>query len=254
MKHSTIKKLDGKIALITGGNSGIGLATARLYKEQGAQVIITARSVETFKQARQELGDQFDVVQADVRKLQDLSQLYTHVRSQYGGIDILFANAGVAHFRPTLESTEDFFDQQFDTNVKGLYFTVAQALPLLRPGSSVILNASVVNIKGIAGASVYSATKAAVRSLARSWTAEIPVSQARFNVISPGPIETPIYSKMGMPAEAVSAFGEQMKAMVPAHRFGSPEEIASVALFLASPDSSYICGADIMVDGGFGQV
>ncbi|MBY0517150.1 MAG: SDR family oxidoreductase [Bacteriovoracaceae bacterium] len=149
---------------------------------------------------------------------------------------------------------KDFFDNQFNTNVKGLYFTVAKALPLLTKGSSVILNASVVSIKGMAGASVYSATKAAVRSLARSWTAEIPASHTRFNVISPGPIETPIYSKMGMPAEHLDAFAKGMIESLPIKRFGSADEMAKVALFLASEDSSYICGADIMADGGFGQI
>jgi len=162
--------------------------------------------------------------------------------------------AGIALFLPTSEVTSDFFDSQFNTNVRGLYFTVAKALPLLRKGSSVILNASVVSTKGIAGASVYAATKAAVRSLARSWTAEVPVENVRFNVISPGPIETPIYSKMGMSEEQVGGFSDHMKSIVPARRFGTADEIASVALFLASGDSSYIAGADIYADGGFGQV
>ncbi len=247
-------KLNGKIALITGGNSGIGLATAKLFKAEGAKVIITARSTETFKAAKAELGAQFDVVQTDVSDTKQLTALYAHIHSTYGGLDILFANAGVALFRPTLESDEAFFDNQFDTNVRGLYFTVAKALPILKKGSTVVLNASVVAIKGMAGASVYAATKAAVRSLARSWTAEIPVENVRFNVLSPGPIETPIYSKMGMPAEQVAGFSDHMKSMVPAHRFGSAEEMAKVALFLSSDDSSYIAGADILADGGFGNV
>ncbi len=247
-------KLNGKIALITGGNSGIGLATAKLFKAEGAKVIITARSAETFKAAKAELGTQFDVVQTDVSDTKQLTALYSHIHSTYGGLDILFANAGVALFRPTLESDEAFFDNQFDTNVRGLYFTVAKALPILKKGSKVVLNASVVAIKGMPGASVYAATKAAVRSLARSWTAEIPVENVRFNVLSPGPIETPIYGKMGMPAEQVAGFSDHMKSMVPAHRFGSAEEMAKVALFLSSDDSSYIAGADILADGGFGNV
>lgn len=249
-----LQKLNGKVALITGGNSGIGLATAKLFKEQGAQVIITARSAETFKLAQAELGQHFDVVKADVSRLDEVQSLLLHVKNKYGGLDVLFANAGIALFRPTTDSDPEFFDQQFNTNVRGLYYTVQKALPILNPGSSVILNASVVANKGMPGASVYSATKAAVRSFARSWTAEIPVAQARFNVLSPGPIETPIYSKLGMPPEQVKAFGEQMTASVPARRFGSSDEMARVALFLASSDSSYICGADIVADGGFGQV
>jgi NAD(P)-dependent dehydrogenase (short-subunit alcohol dehydrogenase family) len=160
----------------------------------------------------------------------------------------------VALFKPTVEVDENFFDNQFDTNVRGLYFTVAHALPLLRKGSTVVLNASVVGIKGMAGASVYAATKAAVRSLARSWTAEIPVEDVRFNVLSPGPIETPIYGKMGMPSDQVAGFSAHMKSIVPAHRFGSADEMAKVVLFLASSESSYIAGADILADGGFGNV
>ncbi len=247
-------KLAGKVALITGGNSGIGLATAKLFKAQGAQVIVTARSQETYEAAQKEIGQNFDVVKADISKLNEIDSLYKHIKAKYGTLNILFANAGVALFRPTTESDPDFFDNQFNTNVRGLYYTVQKALPLFAKGSTVVLNSSVVAAKGVAGASVYAATKAAVRSFARSWTAEIPVAQVRFNVLSPGPIETPIYGKMGMPAEAVKAFGEQMTASVPAHRFGSADEMAKVALFLASEESSYICGADISADGGFGQV
>lgn len=245
-----MSKLANKIALITGGNSGIGLATAKLYKEQGAQVIITARSKETFEKAKQELGTYFDVIQTDVSKNEDLDRLYAHIKTKYGKLDVLFANAGIAYFAPTSEVTSDFFDNQFNTNVKGLFFTVAKALPLLSPGSSVVLNASVVASKGFPGASVYASTKAAVRSFARTWTAEIPVSDVRFNVLSPGPIETPIYDKLNMPEENRIA----MASTLPIKRFGSAEEMAKVALFLASDDSSYICGAEIMADGGFGQV
>ncbi|MBY0554858.1 SDR family oxidoreductase [bacterium] len=247
-------KLAGKVALITGGNSGIGLATAKLFKAQGAQVIVTARSQETYEAAQKEIGQNFDVVKADISKLNEIDSLYKHIKTKYGTLNILFANAGVALFRPTTESDHDFFDNQFNTNVRGLYYTVQKALPLFANGSTVVLNSSVVAAKGVPGASVYAATKAAVRSFARTWTAEIPVAQVRFNVLSPGPIETPIYSKMGMPAEAIKAFGEQMTASVPAHRFGSADEMAKVALFLASEESSYICGADISADGGFGQV
>lgn len=250
----TQRKLDQKVALITGGNSGIGLATAKLFAEQGARVIITARSSDTFRQAQSELGKQFDVVQTDVSKPTEIDRLYAHIRSKYGALDVVFANAGVALFRPTSEVDEAFFDNQFNTNVRGLFFTVKGALSLLRAGSSVILNASVVASKGVAGGSVYAATKAAVRSLARSWTAEIPASQTRFNVLSPGPIQTPIYGKLGMTSEQLTGFQDGMTAQVPAKRFGTAEEMAQVALFLASSDSSYLCGADIVADGGFGQI
>jgi NAD(P)-dependent dehydrogenase (short-subunit alcohol dehydrogenase family) len=249
-----VKKLENKVALITGGNSGIGLATAQLFKEQGAQVIITARSQETYEKAKRELGSQFDVVQTDVSKLAELDRLYAHIKAKYGKLDVLFANAGVSNFRPTPDVDADFFDWHFNTNVKGLYFTVAKALPLLNSGASVILTASVASIKGLPNQSVYAATKAAVRSFARTWTAEIPSEKARFNVLSPGPIETPIFGKMGLPREQWDGLVAFIKSAVPAHRFGSSREMANVALFLASSDSSYILGTDIFADGGFGQV
>ncbi|MBY0384664.1 SDR family NAD(P)-dependent oxidoreductase, partial [bacterium] len=167
-----MNKLNNKVALVTGGNSGIGLATAKLFKAEGAKVIVTARSAETFKKAQAELGSHFDVVQTDISQLAQIDKLYTHIKSKYGKLDVLFANAGVALFAPTTDVSPEFFDNQFNTNVKGLYFTVSKALPLMNKGATVILNASVVSTKGIAGASVYSATKAAVRSFARTWTAE----------------------------------------------------------------------------------
>jgi NAD(P)-dependent dehydrogenase (short-subunit alcohol dehydrogenase family) len=245
-----MSKLSNKIALVTGGNSGIGLATAKLFKDQGAKVIITARSKETFELAQKEYGNQFDVIQTDVSLPEDLDRLYTHIKSKYGKFDILFANAGVAKAAPTSEVTPEFFDNQFDTNVKGLYFTIAKAIPLLNKGSSVVLTASVVASKGFGGFSVYSATKASVRNFARSWTAEFPVTDVRFNVLSPGPIETPIFEKMGVPEEERDSFA----GMTPIKRMGTADEMAKVALFLASDDSSYICGAEIMADGGLGQV
>jgi NAD(P)-dependent dehydrogenase (short-subunit alcohol dehydrogenase family) len=247
-------KLKNKIALITGGNSGIGLATAQLFKAEGAQVIITARSKETFERAQKEYGSHFDVIQADVSKLNEIDALYAQIKKKYGKLDILFANAGIAHFAPTSESTPEFFDNHFNTNVKGLYFTVQKALPLLSKGSTVVANASVVTLKGFPGASVYSATKAAVRSFVRTWTAEIPVDQVRFNVLSPGPIDTPIFDKMGMSQAQRDQTVEQMGAMAPIKRAGRPEEMAKVALFLASQDSSYVAGAELFADGGFGQV
>lgn len=249
-----MNKLTGKIALVTGGNSGIGLATAKLYKDNGAQVIITARSKDTYEKAKAEYGAVFDIVQTDISKPQELDRLYTHIKEKYGKIDVLFANAGIAKFAPTQESTPEFFDAQFNTNVRGLYFTVQKALPLLNTGSAVVLNASVAAVKGFAGSSVYSATKAAVRSFARTWTAEIPISDVRFNVLSPGPIETPIFDKTGMSKKEVGEFTTNMAATVPMKRLGKAEEMAKVALFLASEDSSYIAGADISADGGYGQV
>lgn len=243
-------KLDNKIALITGGNSGIGLATAKLFKEEGGRVIITARSDETFKKAKAEYGEIFDVVQVDVSKPAEIDKLYAHVKKTYGKFDVLFANAGIAAWKPTQEVDEKFFDDHFNTNVKGLFFSVSKALPLLNPGSTVVLTSSVVSIKGFANNSVYSATKAAVRSFARTWTAEIPVDQVRFNVLSPGPIETPIQDKMGMTDE----MKQGLASMMPIKRQGQPEEMARAALFLASSDSSYVVGNDLFADGGYGQI
>ena len=245
-----MSKLKNKIALVTGGNSGMGLATAKLYQEQGAQVIITARSTETFKKAQAEYGKIFDVVQTDVSKLEELDRLYTHIKNKYGKLDVLFANAGVGQFAPASETTPELFDNLFNTNVRGLYFTVTKALPLLAQGSSVILNASTLHQKGMPGTGAYSAGKAAVRSFARTWTGEISPLQTRFNVLSPGPIETPIYDKLGMGDEHKAGLAQT----IPAKRFGTPEEMANVALFLASDDSSFIAGADILADGGFGTI
>jgi NAD(P)-dependent dehydrogenase (short-subunit alcohol dehydrogenase family) len=247
-------KLQNKIALVTGGNSGIGLATAKLFKEQGAQVVITARSAESYAKAKLELGAHFDVVQTDVSSVPELIRLYAHIKEKYGRLDVLFANAGIAAFAPTAEASEEHFADQFNTNVKGLYFTVQKALPILAKGSTVVLNASVVSIKGFPGSSVYSATKAAVRSFARTWTAEIPVDQVRFNVLSPGPVETPIFDKLGMATEAKDAMTAHMASTVPMKRFGKPEEMAKAVLFLASDDSSFVAGLDLFADGGFGQV
>jgi len=242
--------LTNKIALVTGGNSGMGLATAKLFKEQGAKVIITARSNETFQKAQTEYGQVFDVVQTDVSNLAELDRLYAHIKKTYGRLDVVFANAGIGQFAPSTEITPEIFDNLFNTNVRGLYFTVTKALPLLATGSSVILNASTLSGKGMPGASAYSATKAAVRSFARTWTAEVSPAHARFNVLSPGPIETPIYAKVGMTDEHKAG----MASTFPAKRFGTSEEMANVALFLASADSSFVNGSEILADGGFGNV
>jgi NAD(P)-dependent dehydrogenase (short-subunit alcohol dehydrogenase family) len=249
------KKLDGKVALITGGNSGIGLATAQLFVSHGAKVIVTARSTETFEKAK-EFGTLFDVVQCDVSDLNALDKLFEHIKTKYNHLDVLFANAGIAEFVPTSLVDVASYDRIMNTNVKGVYFTVAKALPLLADGSSVILNGSAVGETGVEGSSVYSATKAALRSFVRTWTVEIPPSKTRFNVVSPGLIETPILGKLTsqLGAEQVEVFGQALIARTPAKRPGKPEEIASVTLFLASTDSTYICGANIAADGGFGQV
>jgi NAD(P)-dependent dehydrogenase (short-subunit alcohol dehydrogenase family) len=247
-------RLTGKVAVVTGGNSGIGLATAKRFRAEGAQVVISGRDQKTLDDAVKTIGDGVVAVRADVSKLNDLDKLYKAVSEKFGKIDVLFANAGIAKFAPVADSGEALFDEQFDVNVKGVYFTIQKALPLLSDGASVIINSSVVSETGGANISVYAATKAAVRSFARTLTAELVDRGIRVNVISPGPIVTPIFGRTGLPKEAVDAFAEQVVAKVPMKRFGQPEEVANAVLFLATPESSYITGVDINVDGGMGQV
>lgn len=248
------RKLEGKTAVITGGNSGIGLATAKLYKEQGANVIITARSPESFAKAQAEFGEVFDVFQTDITQLDEIKDLAAKVKDKYGSIDILFANAGIAYFAPLSEVTSEFFDSQFNTNVKGLLFSVQQFVPLLNKGGSIILTTSGSNTKGMPGSNVYAATKAAVRSLARTLSAELLPLGIRVNALSPGPIETPIFGKMGLSQEEIEGMAERIQSSTPIGRFGQPEEIARAALFLGSSDSTYVVGAELVADGGFSQL
>jgi len=245
-----MSKLLGKIAVITGGNSGIGLATAKLFAKEGATVVITGRRQAELDAAVAEIGGNAVGVQGDVSKLADLDKLYAEVKSKFGHIDIVFANAGIFEFAPIGSVTEEHYDKHFDINVKGLLFTVQKALPLLVDGGSIILNSSVVNTKGTAAFSVYSATKAAVRSFARTWTTDLKERKIRVNVVSPGPIETPGFGKIGLSEEQLQEFGAAIAGQVPLARFGQPEEIAQAVLFLASSDSSYIAGVDLYVDGG----
>lgn len=245
-----MSKLSGKIAVITGGNSGIGLATAKLFVKEGATVFITGRRQAELDAAVAEIGGNAIAVQGDVSNLADLDKLFAEVKAKFGHIDILFANAGIADLSPIGAVTEEHFDKTFGINVKGLLFTVQKALPLLVDGASVILNSSVANTVGFEGFGVYAATKAAVRSFARTWTAELKARKIRVNVVSPGPIETPIFDKMGLSVEQIAAFGANITTQVPLGRFGHPDEIAQAVLFLASADSSYVAGVDLYVDGG----
>jgi len=247
-------KLEGKVALITGGNSGIGLATAKQFVNEGACVFITGRREAELAAAKKQIGKNVTAIQGDVSNLDDLDRLFAQIRKEKGNIDIVFANAGVARYAPLGAITEDFFDSIFDINVKGVLFTVQKSLSLLRDGGSIILNASIVASKGLSSNSVYSATKAAVRSFARTWTTDLKDRHIRVNAISPGPIDTPGLSEL----LASSETGEQRKKMisttVPLGRFGRPEEIAKAVVFLASDDASYITGIELFVDGGFAQV
>ena len=230
----------------------MGLASALLFVEQGAKVIVTARSAETFAKAKKDYGQVLDVVQCDVSSLTDLDTLYKYIETKYKKLDVVFANAGIGGHRLTTLTDLEIYDRVMNTNLKGVYFTVAKAIPLLNDGSSVILNGSAVAEMGISGASVYAATKAALRSLVRSWTAEIPPSKVRFNVVSPGVIKTPIRDRLGK--EKAEEFEAAFVAKTPIKRIGTSEEIATVALFLASSDSSYVCGANIAADGGLAQI
>src|SRR6202795_2185678 len=247
-------KLEGKIALVTGGNSGIGLASAKQFVREGAYVFITGRRKAEVDAAAKEIGRNVTGVQGDVSNVADLDRLFAQIKREKGKLDIVFANAGVARYAALGAISEEFFDSIFDTNVKGVLFTVQKALPLLSDGASIILNASIVGSKGLATNSVYSATKAAVRSFARTWTTDLKERRIRVNAVSPGSIDTPGASDL----LASSDVGEERKKMiaesVPLGRFGKPEEIARAVVFLASDDSSYITGIELFVDGGFAQV
>lgn len=248
-----MSKLNGKIALITGGTTGIGLATAKLFQQEGAQVIITGRSPGTLAEAQQELGPAALVIQSDTSKLDDITKLISQIRAKFGRIDILFANAGIAKFQSFGEIDESFFDEQFNTNVKGLYFTVQKALPLIPDGGTILLNASVVSKKAFAESSVYAATKAAVRSFGRTLASELTARNIRVNTISPGPIATPIFGKMGLTPDAARQFEENIQHSVGLKRMGQADEIARAALFLASDDSSFVVGTELFVDGGLAE-
>lgn len=247
-------KLEGKIAVITGGNSGIGLATAKRFVSEGAYVFITGRRQKELDAALSEIGKNAIGIQGDVSNLIDLDKLYNTVKDKKGHLDILFANAGIAQFARLGEISEEHFDKIFDINVKGLLFSVQKALPILQDGSSIILNASVGSSKGIEETSVYSAAKAAVRSFARTWTADLRHRKIRVNAISPGPIDTPIFSSLTHNEEQMEQFKKYIINTVPMGRMGSADEIAKAVSFLASDDSSYITGIELFVDGGMAQI
>jgi NAD(P)-dependent dehydrogenase (short-subunit alcohol dehydrogenase family) len=241
------KKLQGKMVVITGGTSGIGLATAKLFVKEGAYVFITGRRQKELDAAVKAIGRNVAGVQGDVARLADLDRLYETVKTK-GRIDVVFANAGVAEFAPLGKITEEHFDKLFDTNVKGTLFTVQKALPLLNDGGSIILNGSVGSVKGTPAFGVYGATKAALRSFVRTWTSDLKDRHIRSNGVSPGPTDTPIVD--GQPEDAIA----RIVSTIPMGRMGEPDEIAKAALFLASDDSSFVTGIELFVDGGRGQV
>ena len=248
-------KLQGKVAVITGGSSGIGLAAAERFVSEGAHVFITGRRGSELQAAQKQIGKSATGVQGDVANLADIDRLYDVVKREKGRIDVLFANAGVGAPRsPVGAVKEEDFDKTFGVNVKGLFFTVQKALPLFTGGGSILLNASVAASRGFPDMSVYSATKAAVRSFARTWTADLKDRKIRVNAISPGPIDTPIFEGPGRSAEQVEQIKAGFAAAVPMGRLGRVDEIADAAVFLASDDSSFITGIELFVDGGLAQV
>jgi NAD(P)-dependent dehydrogenase (short-subunit alcohol dehydrogenase family) len=249
-----MKTFEGKVAVITGGNSGIGLATAKKFRAQGARVAISGRDRKTLDQAAKEIGPETLAVQADVTDLSSLDRLFRQVKDRFGGIDALFVNAGVARFAPIAEATVEQYDELLDTNLKGSYFTVQKALPLLNPGASIILTTTAADTLGLPGSSAYAASKAAVRSLARTLSAELIERKVRVNAIAPGPIETPIFGRLGLTPQAVDELAKVILGRVPAKRFGQPDEIADAVLFLASSAANYILGVELNVDGGMSQL
>ena len=247
-------KLEGKIAVITGGNSGIGLATAKRLVSDGAHVFITGRRQNELDVVISEIGKNVSGIQGDVSNLADLDRLYTNVKDQKGRLDILFANAGIGGFVALGEISEEHFDKIFGVNVKGLLFTVQKALPLFQDGGSIILTASTAASKGIEALSVYSATKAAVRSFARTWTIDLKARKIRVNAISPGPIDTPIFNGLNQSKEEIEQLKKSLITSVPMGRMGNTDEIAKAVSFLASDESSFVTGIDLCVDGGRAQI
>src|ERR1700681_4536401 len=241
-----MKRLEGKVAVVTGGNSGIGLAAAKRLQEEGARVAISGRSRKTLDEAVKTIGNGVVAVQADVAKLADVDKLYAEVSKKLGKIDILFVNAGVAKFAPFAETSESLYDENFDINTKGAYFTIQKAVPFLNDGASIILNTSVANEIGLVNGTAYAATKAALRSFTRSFAAELVGRGIRVNAVSPGPIETPAgFERSGLSKEAMEEFAKNIVVQVPMKRFGQPAEIAGAVAFLASADASFITGSEI---------
>lgn len=247
-------RLKNKVAIITGGNSGIGLATVKLFLEEGAKVVFSGRRQEALDEVSQSLTGDFLAVRADASSVEESKMLIDKATDKYGKIDVLFLNAGIAPPLPISDITVDHFNDIFDTNVKGPFFTIQAAIPHLNKGAVIISNTSIVHQKGFEGFGVYSASKGALRSLTRVLANELRENGIRSVSVAPGPITTPLYSKMGLPQEQIDQFGESVAGAVPLRRFGEPEEIAKTVLFLASDDASFINGVEFEVDGGLSQV
>ena len=244
-------RFSGKNVVVIGGNSGIGLAAARAFAQQGATVVITGRSPQTLHRAAQEIGHGAVAIRSDIADVGQIRDLFAQLRPQLGHIDVLFVNAGIGAFQAIEEVSEQDWDSIHDINLKGVFFTVQQALPLLRSGAAIVLTGSIGALKGIPTGSVYAASKAGLRALGRCFAAELVGKGIRVNVVSPGPTDTPIIGRTaGLPPQAIPAIREQMIRNTPMHRMGTPEEIAAAVLFLASDESAFVTGIDFLVDGG----
>jgi hypothetical protein len=248
------ERFKDKVAIVTGGNSGIGLATARAYVREGAKVAITGRSDATLKAAQKELGPDVLAIKADFSKVAEIASAMDRIKERFGRIDALFVNAGIGKFIPLEEVTEEFFDETMATNLKGAFFTVQKAVPLFSRGAAVVLNASVSGHIGMPGSTVYGASKAAVLNLAKTLSADLLSKGVRVNVVSPGPIATPILDRMGLPEEATRQLKQSIVDQVPLKRFGQPDEIAAAVLYLSSSESAYVVGTELVVDGGMIQL
>jgi NAD(P)-dependent dehydrogenase (short-subunit alcohol dehydrogenase family) len=249
-----MKKLNNKVAVITGGNSGIGLATAILFAEEGAKVVVTGRNENTLKSAAEQIGNSALAIQADISDLATLDSAYQQVKSKLGMIDVLIVNAGIFKGAPLADFTEELFDEISDINFKGTFFTVQKALPYLNDGASIVITGSAASSAGLENASAYSASKAAVRALARNFSADLLSRKIRVNVLSPGHVETPIHERLGLSAEEVKELRNNLEQTVPIKRGGSAEDMANGYLFLASDDSTFMLGAEVTMDGGWQQL
>jgi len=248
------QRFKDKVAVVTGGNSGIGLATAKAFTREGAKVAITGRSDSTLKAAQKELGPDVLVIKADMSRVPEIAAAMTRIKERFGRIDALFVNAGIGRFVPFEEVTEEFYDETMATNLKGAFFTIQKAVPLLSRGAAVVLNASINAHMGMPGSSVYGASKAAVVNLAKTLSADLLQRGVRVNVVSPGPVTTPILDRMGLPEEQTRQLKERITEQVPLKRFGHPDEIAAAVLYLSSSESAFVVGTELVVDGGMIQL
>jgi len=248
------QRFKDKVAVVTGGNSGIGLATAKAFAREGAKVAITGRSDVTLKAAQKELGPDVLVIKADMSRVPEITGAMTRIKERFGRIDALFVNAGIGRFIPFEEVTEAFYDETMSTNLKGAFFTIQKAVPLLSRGAAVVLNASINAHMGMPGSSVYGASKAGVVNLAKTLSADLLQRGVRVNVVSPGPVTTPILDRMGLPEAQTRQIKEQITEQVPLKRFGHPEEIAAAVLYLSSGESAFVVGTELVVDGGMIQL